>query len=59
MEGRKMFTPLYRRRGAGPFAPGEHCFDDTKLYFSVTHFSVFVLVQANLTMSSQHNVAAC
>jgi hypothetical protein len=34
------------------FAPGEHCFDDTKLYFSVSHFSVIAFVQADLTLSS-------
>jgi len=31
--------------------PDEHCFDGTKFYFSVSHFSVFAFVQANLTVS--------
>jgi len=30
---------------------GEHRFDDTKLHFSVFHFSVFAFVQANITLS--------
>ncbi|MCI0693708.1 hypothetical protein L0337_17085 [candidate division KSB1 bacterium] len=29
---------------------GEHCLDDTKLYFSAFHFSVLAFVQANLTL---------
>jgi len=40
MEGRKMFT-------ARLLLHDEHCFNHTKLYFSV-----FVFVQANLTLSS-------
>jgi hypothetical protein len=36
-------------RGAGLIPPGEHCFDDTKLYFSVLHFSVIAFVQTNFT----------
>jgi hypothetical protein len=39
-------------RFAGLFPPGEHRFDDTKLYFSVLHFSVIAFVQTNLTLSS-------
>jgi len=35
--------------------PDEHCFDGTKLYFSVSHFSVFAFVQANLTKSSRNH----
>jgi hypothetical protein len=30
---------------------GEHCFDDTKVYFSVSHFSVIAFVHVNLTLS--------
>ena len=45
MQGRKMFMVC-------SLPGGEHCFDDTKLHFSVCHFSVFAFVQANLTLSS-------
>ena len=49
MKGRKMFM-------ACSLLYSEHCFDDTKLHFSVIHFSVihfFVIafVQASLTLS--------
>jgi len=34
-----------------PLLHGEYCFDYTKVHFSVSHFSVFAFVQANLTLS--------
>jgi hypothetical protein len=40
MKGKKMFT-------AHSLFHHEHCFDDTKL-----HFSVFAFVQANIKLSS-------
>jgi len=46
MEDRKMFKSI--------LCPDEHCFDGTKLYFSVSHFSVFAFVRANLTASSSN-----
>jgi len=46
MEDRKMFKST--------LCPDEHCFDGTKLYFSVSHFSVFAFVQANLTASNSN-----
>ncbi len=45
MEDRKMFVVC-------SLLHGDHCFDDTKLNFSVFHFSVSAFVQANLTWSS-------
>ena len=33
---------------------GKHCFDSTKLHFSVLHFSVLAFVQANLALPSEY-----
>jgi hypothetical protein len=35
-------------RGTEFFPPSEHCFDDTKFYFSVFHFSVIALIAVKL-----------
>ena len=43
-------TPRHAVRGS--LLQAEHCSDDTKLYFSVSHFSVFAFVQANSTLSN-------
>jgi len=33
----------------------EHCFDDTKLHFSVIHFSVNAFVQVNMIFSNKYH----
>jgi hypothetical protein len=48
MEGRKM---IRKRNVYGcSLLRNKHCFGDTKLHVSVSHFSVIAFVQANLTL---------